>query len=91
VEARAGEAGAEEEEEDTPVAEGWKADLERFHHDGITAARDERLAVRGLMASEARGGGRKRRRRRRPPRKKKKNQPFFLFDWRVVFLGGLPL
>jgi hypothetical protein len=56
VEARAGEAGAEEEE-DTPVAEGWKADLERFHHEGITAARDERLAVRvGLMASEAERG-----------------------------------
>jgi hypothetical protein len=51
VEARAGEAGAEEEE--AVVAERWKVDLERFHHDGITGARDERLAVGvGLMASE---------------------------------------
>lgn len=55
VDARAGEAGAEEEEEKAAaVAERWKADLERFHHDGITGARDDRLAVGvGLMASEA--------------------------------------
>ena len=41
-------------EEAAVVAERWKAVLERFHHAGITGARDERLAVGvGLMASEA--------------------------------------
>jgi hypothetical protein len=70
VEALAGEAGAEETAE-----ERWNADLERFHHVGITEACGDQEArarrVNGIGGGEEEGGGvggrRRRRRRRRPP------------------------